>query len=206
MNHHEESRSRALAEYSAHPNRCLHCQQVIGVPDGIKVSEVRKKKFCRQSCAASYNNQRRTRRSRPRQLKKSLCRDCGCLIPSRRGLRKLCDRCLLLFRLPGGVAFPDRTKGDLFAQRSHWQSARCSIREHASQVYRQSGLPLQCFACGYNLHVEIAYRRPVSDFPSTATMREINALSNLVALCRNHHWELDQGLLVLNHAEGSSAR
>jgi hypothetical protein len=41
----------------------------------------------------------------------------------------------------------------------------------------------------------VCHRRDVADFPDTATVREINALSNLVGLCPTHHWEFDNGCL-----------
>jgi len=64
-------------------------------------------------------------------------------------------------------------------------------------IFEQSGSPAACQICGYSLHVEIAHRRPVSDFPDSATMKEINDIANLIILCPNHHWEFDHGLLNL---------
>jgi len=37
----------------------------------------------------------------------------------------------------------------------------------------------------------------VSDFPDAALIAEINDIANLVALCPNHHWEFDHGVLTL---------
>jgi hypothetical protein len=54
-----------------------------------------------------------------------------------------------------------------------------------------------CAVCGYDKHVETAHIKAVASFPDTATIREINAPSNLVGLCPNHHWEFDNGLLEL---------
>ena len=51
--------------------------------------------------------------------------------------------------------------------------------------------------CGYDKHVECCHIKAVSDFPDTALLGEVNAPGNLVLLCRNCHWELDHGLLVL---------
>ena len=37
----------------------------------------------------------------------------------------------------------------------------------------------------------------VSDFDDSALISEINSKDNLIALCPNHHWEYDHGLLKL---------
>jgi predicted restriction endonuclease len=116
---------------------------------------------------------------------------------SSEGRRKYCEQCYQLYRFPEGIRFEEATKGDLFRRRCNWQSARSSIRNHASRVFAQSGLPLVCHICGYFHHVQIAHRRPVSDFPDSAIMKEINDIANLIALCPNHHWELDHGILNL---------
>ena len=57
--------------------------------------------------------------------------------------------------------------------------------------------PKKCFLCDYDLHVDIAHIQPVSSFPLTATVGEVNATTNLVALDKRCHWEFDHGYLVL---------
>lgn len=89
------------------------------------------------------------------------------------------------------------TKGQLFAARKNWQSARSAIRKHACRVYAKNQGPLSCAVCGYSAHVEVCHRTGVSEFPDSATVSTINTFGNLVALCPNHHWELDNGLLTL---------
>lgn len=66
--------------------------------------------------------------------------------------------------------------------------------------------PLGCAACGYSLHVDICHIRPVADFPDDATLREVNAPENLVALDKRCHWEFDNGYLtiqVVGRGEGT---
>jgi predicted restriction endonuclease len=91
----------------------------------------------------------------------------------------------------------DRTKGELFGVSRNWQSARSAIQEHARKVFLASGLLLACGVCAYNKHVEVSHRKAVSQFPDTARVVEINSIHNLIALCPNHHWEYDNGLLTL---------
>lgn len=83
----------------------------------------------------------------------------------------------------------------MFSNRKNWQSAASSVRKHARQVYDASGLPLTCVICGYAKHADVSHVRDVASFPDAALIMEINALSNLAALCRNCHWELDHRVL-----------
>lgn len=57
---------------------------------------------------------------------------------------------------------------------------------------------VNCNNCGYNKHVELCHIKPITSFDPSATIREVNALSNVVQLCPNCHWEFDNGLLNLN--------
>jgi HNH endonuclease len=43
--------------------------------------------------------------------------------------------------------------------------------------------------------VDVCHVRPVSDFPPSATLGEVNAPENLVALDKRCHWEFDHGHL-----------
>jgi len=52
--------------------------------------------------------------------------------------------------------------------------------------------------CGYRDHVEACHVQDISSFPPGATLDQINDPSNLRLLCRNHHWEFDHGLLILD--------
>lgn len=52
---------------------------------------------------------------------------------------------------------------------------------------------MECFICGYSYHVDIAHIKDIKDFDGSTLVSEINDLGNLVALCRNHHYEFDCG-------------
>lgn len=95
-----------------------------------------------------------------------------------------------------------RTKGELFATRANWQSARSTIQTCARRKFLRAYPNPSCDAwveqgrrCGYAKHVEVAHRRDVADFPASALIGEINAVSNLVGLCPTHHWEFDHNEL-----------
>lgn len=90
-----------------------------------------------------------------------------------------------------------RTKGELFTTLKNWQTARTAIRKNAQAVFDKSNIPRCCAVCGYDKHIEIAHIKAVADFDDTTLVSEINDIDNLIALCPNHHWEYDNGLLEL---------
>ena len=79
------------------------------------------------------------------------------------------------------------------------QVSRNTISDTARVLYAQyhGGSPSRCEVCGYEKFIEICHIRAVADFPAEATLEEINARDNLIALCPNCHRELDSGLLRL---------
>jgi len=58
---------------------------------------------------------------------------------------------------------------------------------------------LVCFHCQkqYTLQKNRYQAKAVSSFPDSAYLEEINSSDNILVLCRNHHWEFDHGLLLL---------
>ena len=90
-----------------------------------------------------------------------------------------------------------KTKGELLSSRKNYQSYRSTIRKHAELTYLKSGKVKKCAICGYDKHIEIAHIKPVSKFDDSATVAEINSIENLIALCPNHHWEYDSGILKI---------
>jgi len=166
--------------YNRNPNKCLHC----GLPllcdeQANSLIEIRKKKFCNSSCAASYNNHKK-----PKRIKKLSFCHCGAIKHKEARQCKKCsdDKLLTCGR---------RTKGEIFESSKTWQSARTTISSLARQVYRLSGKTLKCKICGYDKHVDISHIKAVSTFDNQALLSEICALTNLQALCPNHHWEHD---------------
>ena len=106
--------------------------------------------------------------------------------------RKLCNDCI--------EKIDNKTKGEYFFGKKYWQQARNNITTHAQNTYKRNNGPRKCFVCGYDKYVEICHKKPVSKFEDSATIKEINSMDNLVALCPNHHKELDLGLLKLDNA------
>ena len=157
-------------------NQCLNCK-----------SETKNPKFCSRGCSASFNN-----RASPRRLPEGSCFDCGTSISSS---RKFCQGCRSKFR----SELESRTKGELRgAGNANFGGLYPYIRNHSRRVYESSGRSMACHQCGYSVHIEVCHIRDVKDFPDSATISEINRIENLIALCRNHHWEFDNGLLSIH--------
>jgi predicted nucleic acid-binding Zn ribbon protein len=137
-------------------------------------------KFCSRSCAAKYNN-----RTRLRKRKNYYCLVCNTPVPHR---RKYCDE-----HNPLVVDWSKKTISAMRHMPTWYIHAR--IRQLARSVYERSGKPKRCFFCGYTKYVEICHIEQIQDFPENAPISVINSADNLVALCPNHHWEVDHGLL-----------
>jgi hypothetical protein len=112
---------------------------------------------------------------------------CSCGNPKKTTAHQ-CAACLAIAR----DALLDRTLGDLRAQYSTLEF-HAKVRGLARTMYQG---PKFCAACGYSLHVDICHVKPVAAFDLSATLREVNAPDNLVALDKRCHWEFDHGYLA----------
>ncbi len=188
-------RAEAMERYLINPSICEECGKEIPLREKSKVSEIRRKRFCNQSCAATCNNRVRKKEVRTRTC--SLCDQpfsLWRLVNGNWSPAKYCPNCVKT-AYKGKNTLGRRTKGDVFSAAKNWQSAASTIREHARKAYRSAERTRECLICGYKKHTDICHLRGVSEFPACALVSEINALENLLALCPNHHWELDNGLL-----------
>ena len=112
----------------------------------------------------------------------------------------ICDRCSKLgIELKFDVHFDIKslTKGELFGRRNGYQSARSAIRKDAQKTFLEENKEPCCKICGYNKHIEVAHIKAVSEFDDNTLISEINSIDNLIALCPNHHWEYDNGIIEL---------
>jgi hypothetical protein len=69
------------------------------------------------------------------------------------------------------------------------------VRSWARKKMINSGVELKCDVCDYDIHVEAAHIKPLSTFSPDTLISEVNSFDNLRLMCRNHHWELDHGVL-----------
>lgn len=170
--------------YNEFPNHCLNCEAPILVPDDASVgrfSEIKKKKFCNQSCGAKYHN--RVLGYPHRKPKVRMCSLCGAEYISPYRTTFQCFDCR---QLPHVSILASRTKGESLVQ---------EIRNHARTVLF-GDKERKCEVCGYSIRVDCCHVKPIKAFPKDALLSEINSLENLKALCPNHHVELDLGIRV----------
>lgn len=191
---------------------CHNCQKDLWKKPKESPSHYSVRKFCDRSCAASFNNKATPKRKKSDSegkitrekapFKTQVCNCCKTDFQVRLTLdgsqyikRKFCDVCVRVKRLESRnfnvSKIENRTKGELFATRKNWQSARTAIRNHANIVLQTSNQKPECKVCGYTKHVEVCHIKSVSEFTDDALIGEINDLNNLVYLCPNHHWEFD---------------
>jgi hypothetical protein len=177
--------SMTKTEYNNNPNHCLFCNASIFCLESQTLSDIKKKKFCNHSCAAKYSNYHR-------QKKKYYCQKCGAIIcegfENYTG-RKYCNTCS-----PNYADWTQITYGEAKEKRLYQVNSR--IRELARQKFCKTH-ELKCAICGYDKHVEIHHIKGISTFSDDTPISIINEDSNLIALCPNHHWEIENGLLEL---------
>lgn len=183
-----EKKKQAHKDYIKVAKPCEWCGSLI-LPQSDKdhLHEVKKKRFCNSHCANSFTN--------PKWVPKQTltCSSCGACI-TKRSESGLCRTCNGLQRRDA-ITFGTIAKGELFAKRGNWQSARSSIQRHARLTYLLSGRPQQCKVCHYRKHFQVSHVIDVSAFPDSSLMSEINNIDNLIALCPTHHWEFDHNAL-----------
>ena len=137
--------------------------------------------FCSRSCAIRMHNQARKREPVGR------CVVCAAAIARR---RKYCWA-----HSPTRAIDRNRPIGT-FVDNSRTRSRLNRLRTDARRVFH-AALSYRCQNCGYDKHIEVCHKRPVTSFPLDAPIAVVNALDNIVGLCPNCHWELDHGLLQL---------
>ncbi len=150
-------------------NICLNCQTTTSNP-----------KFCNLSCAVSHNNKKKSKR----QVEGS-CKCCGDPIRSK---LVYCSDCKTAKHIS------EKTISQALYKEGANKYQR--IRHHARNKWLKPGS--SCFICGYSVHVEVCHIKPIYSFPLDTKVKDVNAQNNVVLLCPNHHWEFDNGLLILD--------
>ncbi len=164
------SREKALERYYQNPNICKQCGNVIHVKEKEKVREVKIRKFCNHQCSAMFNN---VLRKSDQKVKKE---------------RVKVEKFDYILNI---------TKRELLDRHGVYYKFRAVIRKHAHYVYNKNNGHSACKICGYDKHVEVCHIKSVSSFNEDALVSEINDVNNLIGLCPNHHWEFDNGLIML---------
>jgi hypothetical protein len=168
-------------------HKCMFCQKKTENP-----------KFCNRSCAASYNNTKYPKRSVEQQ---NIC--VGCIkfcYPSpsakTKGYEPMCRKCRQKKSLE---SFGEKTKAEMVSESTSYAS------KHRYEKIRQYGKRLSdfygwrkscCQKCGYDKHTELCHLKSIESFDDDVKISTINSKDNIVYLCPNCHWELDN--LIVN--------
>jgi hypothetical protein len=154
-------------------------------------------KFCSKSCSASRNNSVFPKRRKSQSGTKKIYTKCQKeYLKNRRHLSKLfCPDCFIK------PDYKEKTLKELsenLSVKGKHPSWKFSLVRVQNRVMNKEKTKLPCRVCGYAKHVELAHIKSISSFPSSATIGEINSPENVVQLCPNCHWELDNGFLSLS--------
>ena len=160
--------------------------------------EHRNPKYCSLSCAASANNRifpkgKNKPKSESRNRIKRVCKWCNVFLGDGYHGSRTCVSCnknIVDWSKVTVAEFKERCKGLRFHAR---------IRSLARQEFKRSNQQLVCKKCNRERGTQVCHINPVSNFGSSSTIADINAITNLIALCPNHHWDLDHGFLELEN-------
>lgn len=163
-------------------NHCLNCQKPTINP-----------KYCSRSCAAKYTNILYPKRKTTKK-----CIICNKSTESYRKNR--CPEHYSEYKKTKASSYKLRTLDEYYQKESlknlHQSSKNTHIRLLARSWFKHL-TKLPCANCGYNKHVELCHIKPITSFPKTALLGEVNSKDNIIQLCPNCHWEFDNKLLEL---------
>lgn len=173
-----------------HQMKCENCNnEVCRSPSQLKKSKSGYV-FCSRSCAATLNN-----KNHPKRRFTRTCNICKNLI---RADSKYCGICYKEKHYLNNKTLEEATQ-----RRKNDNNRYNQIRQISRKNYLQSDRAKCCEICGYDKHIEICHIKDIASFSKTTLVSEINDPSNLIALCRNHHWEFDNDLLKIDRLNKS---
>lgn len=147
-------------------------------------------KFCSRSCASSSNN-----RIPKRKKIVQRCVSCDVVVARRR----YCKNCFDSHRKTNIIQMGNQTlkeiKDEVRKVNVPPSYSHARVRYHCSLLWKS--LAKACQVCGYSTHVELCHVKAIKDHNDSDTLSIINKRDNIVFLCPNHHWELDNGKMSL---------
>lgn len=160
--------------YNENPTLCLMCHNSIPFCKGIEV-----KKFCNQSCAASYNNKGYNRHT-GEMVKDQYCLSCNTFIPKGKTDRKYCD-----LKCHKQHQYDTYVKSWLAGDKLGFTGKTCQISNYVRR-YLHETRGTACEDCGWDERhpVDGSVLTEVEHIDGDATN---NDLSNLKILCPNCH-------------------
>ena len=150
------------------------------------------KNFCSIQCQGTHKRNRVS----------TICSTCGNIfnkLPSQKKksksgrdfCSKSCAAVFNNFKFPKKLLKSNNKIGDAKGRRAS------NLRYQSRIIYMKSDKPKHCVVCGYSNHFQVCHIVPVSQFSDDDTWGAANNIDNLIALCPNHHWEFDNGMISL---------
>lgn len=149
-----------------------------------------RQKFCSRSCSATMSNLK----SPKRRARLGKCKYCKIEVINT-SRRSVCDKCL-----KNGIHSKEQWSSkkleienrSISEVKALWKTNNRpwtdAIRTHARRNFPSIG---KICKCGYSKHTEVCHIKPITSFPDTALIKDINCIENIEYLCPNCHWELD---------------
>lgn len=160
--------------------KCLQCYKLFNKWPGDCLRSPQH--FCSNSCAATFNNVKFHKRKKLMHP----CATCSTEVwRKRKYCKKECD--------PQFVDWSKVTIGTI--RKRSTMNKHVAIRCHANRIYKLAKKPDYCAICAYSKCYQVCHIKAVKNFSNSTVMTVVNSLNNLIALCPNHHWELDHNLL-----------
>jgi len=175
-----------------HYTKCSQCTIDIVIRKSVATKSTTKRFFCSHSCAGSYNGHAFPKKSKYKK-ERPICKTDKCTGRAEHLGVVYCRSCITIGRhLRGGLAITEQTIEH--ASKRGGANRYDSIRANARTQYREQLTNPCCERCGYNKHVEVCHKQPISSFSKDTLISEVNKRKNISLLCPNCHWEFDKGL------------
>ena len=165
---------------------CLQCGEITNNP-----------KFCSRSCSATYTNKKH-----PKRKRKTICGKDGCNLITKSYKHTLCEdhwgehNEWRVNNIKNKTIGEYRNRNSVKGKHPSWLHA--GIRGLCRTWLKHLSIK-PCANCGYDKHVELCHIKGVSEFDDSALLCEVNSEENVIQLCRNCHWEFDNGLIELDN-------
>ncbi len=147
------------------------------------------RKYCSKSCSAKVNNTLYPKRVSVKQY----CLMCGEEFTSIGQSRQKCPACISATKSAEYIW--KVTMGEYKNGFSRAAQAYNSARTISRRIYEKSDRPKSCLICRYAKHYEVCHIEDLQHVPDDKILGLALSHQNIVALCPNHHWEFDKGLL-----------
>ncbi len=176
--------------------KCNQCQNSFEKSNSAINRSKSGKHYCSRSCATTMNNRGR-QRNPPKQRSCNRCSKTYSIKTSSHRSKKICKDCALKREeYLGSIRKESIGSFQLNAsiQNKHPSWKNSYVRNFA-RSWNKELKSHPCQNCGYSKHIEFCHIKAITSFPDSALLGEINSPENILILCRNCHWELDNDQL-----------